>query len=581
MKKSTLCEKNADAKFAGSAYTHFLIWGICASLATAVCTIVDALLVGNLIGSDGLAVANISTPVFLLYALLGITTGIGANVRIGRLLGSGDIGEANRVFSAQLSFGILLGAVCLLPLLFKDAYFSFLGVTDSLYPLAERYLTVVMWSAPVFIMYHILSASVRTDSDPALSAAASAVVIIANLSLDIIFMSLLGWGIIGASASLCIAEALGTLVLLAHFLKKNRLLKLRLVLPTPADVRGFIANGFGIGSANIFGAIVMLAFNTMLIRFGGSDGTLGVAVYGVIYTISTVPCSVFDGASNALSTVTAFFAGESDIRGIFAVLKKAVLTALIGGAAFAAACEIFPDLLVKFFGISDSAVQYASGALRIFAVSIIFTGVNTVITSFWQSIGRAKLAGTMSVVRNCLLMLAVGAVFIPQANINGLSAAYVCTEILCSLICVGVLIFNPSKKYMSEKYGSAGRTFENIYVIKSTSAEQISGDLEKICDEWEIGTKQTFFINFICEELLLNITKFALGNSGKDYYISIKLMEKDGDYALRIRDNVRMYNPFESNGDNIDNGVLRLIKTKTKYCDYQRKMIFNYLYVII
>lgn len=113
---------------------------------------------------------------------------------------------------------------------------------------------------------------------------------------------------------------------------------------------------------------------------------------------------------------------------------------------------------------------------------------------------------------------------------------------------------------------------------------EISGDLESLCDTWEIGMKQAFFINFICEELLLNIIKFGLDHKSKNNrscYISIKLMEKNGDYVLRIRDNVSLYNPFESNGDEIDSGVLRLIQKKTKYCDYQRKMIFNYLYTII
>jgi LytS/YehU family sensor histidine kinase len=85
----------------------------------------------------------------------------------------------------------------------------------------------------------------------------------------------------------------------------------------------------------------------------------------------------------------------------------------------------------------------------------------------------------------------------------------------------------------------------------------------------------------ICEELLLNIIKFGISHEHKNYYISIRLMEKDGDYVLRIRDNVHLYNPFESSGDHIDSGILKLIRMKTKYCDYQRKMIFNYLYMII
>ena len=123
-----------------------------------------------------------------------------------------------------------------------------------------------------------------------------------------------------------------------------------------------------------------------------------------------------------------------------------------------------------------------------------------------------------------------------------------------------------------------------IYPMAPESMARISSDLESISEEWEINIKKTFVINFICEEILLNIIKFGLGETEKiknEYYISIKLMEKGDDHVLRIRDNVNTYNPFESNGDEIDRGVLELIEKKTKYCDYQRKMTFNYLYLIL
>ena len=522
---------------------------------------------------------------FLLYALFGITIGVGANVQIGRLLGASDIHTANRVFHSQLGVGLIIGVLCLCPILFKDAYFSFLGVTKELYPLAEQYLTVVMWSAPIFVMYHILSVSVRTDSDPKLAAVASAIVILTNLSLDLFFMKVLGIGIIGASGSLCIAETLGVLVLLIHFIKKDRLLKLRLVCPSISDVWKFVYNGFGMGSANIFGAVVMLVFNTLLLRYGGESGAIYVAIYGVIYTVSTIPAGIFEGASGALSTVTSFFVGESDVDGIFIVLRKALTVAVFGGGVLATLCAAFSNLILKFFGIRDiSAVENASMAMKLFALSMIFMGISMIITAFWQSIERAKLAGAMSVLRNCFLLLAIGAILIPRETIVGLSASYVCTEIFCTLGIVIVYIFHSSKKYVSEKYGITGKCMECSYRIETESMTQISEDLERICEEWGIGIKQAFVINFICEEILLNIIKYGLSNrsaSNKEYYISIKLLEKDGDYILRIRDNVSLYNPFESDGDEIDSGVLKLIQKKTKYCDYQRKMIFNNLYLII
>ena len=105
-----------DTHFAKSAYRYFALWGILTSLAMTVCTIVDALLVGNLVGSDGLAVTNLSTPVFLSYALLGIMLGVGAGVKIGRALGASEIDEANRIFHSLLGVGLLVGVLCWLPL---------------------------------------------------------------------------------------------------------------------------------------------------------------------------------------------------------------------------------------------------------------------------------------------------------------------------------------------------------------------------------------------------------------------------------------------------------------------------------
>ena len=560
-----------------------MLWGILTSLAMTVCTIVDALLIGNLVGSEGLAVTNLSTPVFLSYGLFGIMLGVGANVKIGRLLGAAETEEANRVFRQVLLAGLLIGVLCWVPLFFRGGFFRLLGVTESLMPLAERYLTVVLYAAPLFILYHILSASVRTDSDPKLATAASAVVITVNLGLDLFFMLVLKMGIMGASLSLCIAEALGVLTLLSHFAKKRALLRLRLALPAWAELRGFAVNGFGIGSAYIFQAIVMLAFNTLLIRCGGADGELYVAIYGVLYSVSMVPFAVYDGAANALSTVTAFFLGEADTDSVLYVFRRALLLTVLIGAGIGLVCFVFAGQLAAFFGLpAEVAAGTAAAALRLFSVSIVFTGINTVVTAFWQAIGRAGYAGVMSVLRNFLLMLAGGFLLISRERILGLSAVYICTELVCCLLALLVRAVRGSRGFLRALCPPGGRVFEEQYEIRTGSMERISANLERICDEWEISPKTSLFINFICEELLLNIIKFGLGDKNRSYYIAIRLMEReDGTYVLRIRDNVRTFNPFETDGDEIDNGVLTLIRRKTRQYDYQRKMIFNYLYIVI
>lgn len=573
-----------DKRFQYSAYRYFFFWSILSSLALTVCTLTDATLVGNLVGSDGLAVSNIATPVYLFYALIGVTISVGANVDVSRLLGESKVEEAAGVFHVELALGLILSLISMLPLLFRKAYFSFLGVTDALYPLASEYLGVVMWAAPLFIMYHILSSSVRSDSNPPLAAASSTVVIVLNIALDILFMGYMKMGIKGASLSLCIAEGVGVALLLTHFFRKNSLLTLSLKLPSFSMVRSFISKGFGIGSANIFSAVVMLLFNTLLLSSKGEDGTFFVAVYGIIYTLNTIPCALFDGNSSAIQTVISFLRGEGDVDGVLSVLKRSLLYILVISSILVSLMFVFAPSLVSVFGIrGDENIERASSTLRIFLLSVLAAGVNTTFTAFWLSIGRSRLSSLISLIRNFLSLIICGLLLIPKFNIPGLSWAYLITEVLSLLIVILLSLVKPSASFLKKEMEVLKQSYEKTYPIEKESMEDISGDIEKITDEWNIDMKKSFMVNFISEEILLNIMKFALGDkvNRKEYYISILLMEKGDDLVLRIRDNVSQYNPFESTGDEIDSGVLEFIKKKTKYCDYQRKMVFNYFYTVI
>ena len=72
-----------------------------------------------------------------------------------------------------------------------------------------------------------------------------------------------------------------------------------------------------------------------------------------------------------------------------------------------------------------------------------------------------------------------------------------------------------------------------------------------------------------------------LFDTDKKYYVSVKVMDNNGECILRIRDNVNSYNPFDLRGDEVDRAVMEMIKKKAKYYEYQRKLVFNYLYVTI
>ena len=569
-----------EKKFANTAYHSYLLWGIASSMAVTLCTIIDAALIGRYVGSTGLAIASIATPVYMLYAFLGVTIGVGANVLIGRHLGAADTESANSQMGKLLFTVLALGLLLLIVLLvFNNGVIIFLGGKDNLFALTKSYLMPVFITSPIYLLYHILSMSVKTDGNSKLAGIASGVLISTNLILDVVFMKYLNMGIQGASLSLCIGELLSVLLLLSHFNRKLSILKLKLVVPKFNDLVEFVRNGFGVGSAYILQAISMLVFNKLLLN--SVNGVEYVAIYGILYTISTIPTGFYDAASNAYGPVISIFVGEQDTDSIMSVFYKGIKFSLIVSLVFCACALLFTTPMLTLFGIESTSLAIAIPALRLCSISYLFAGFNTLTTAFWQTIGRASLAGFMSILRNFVVVLLFGIFLISHFNITGLALTYIACEALCFIGSILVLLISSSNKYVLKHYSPTGRVFEKYYNISTNSIGEISNDLQLLCENWDIQPKQTFFLNFIAEEILLNINKFGMEDGEGKHYIDIKLLEEKDSYILRIRDDVNAYDPFASNGDDIDNGVLKVIRKNSKVCEYQRKLIFNYLYLII
>lgn len=326
----------------------------------------------------------------------------------------------------------------------------------------------------------------------------------------------------------------------------------------------------------------MLVFNTMLLKGNSENGTFSVAVFGVIYTMSTIPGAMFDGAGAAASTVISILGGEKDWKGMLAVYHDGLRIVAAAGMIMALFFAAGAKNILIFFGLNDGpALETAAAAFRIYALSVALAGVNVVTTSFWQTIGKTRYASGLSVLRNFILMLVAGFLLIEKKGIVGLALVYVISEGVCLLLVFAIQIFGKIKDYIKEKYSFTNRVFEEYYPIGEGSMEKMSQNLEGLCDEWELDFKQSFFIHLIVEELLLNIMKFGIGKTDKKYYVSVKVMDNNGECILRIRDNVNSYNPFDLRGDEVDRAVMEMIKKKAKYYEYQRKLVFNYLYVTI
>ena len=97
----------------------------------------------------------------------------------------------------------------------------------------------------------------------------------------------------------------------------------------------------------------MLVFNTMLLKGNSENGTFSVAVFGVIYTMSTIPGAMFDGAGAAASTVISILGGEKDWKGMLAVYHDGLRIVAAAGMIMALFFAAGAKNILIFFGLND------------------------------------------------------------------------------------------------------------------------------------------------------------------------------------------------------------------------------------
>ena len=94
------------------AFNQYLWASILTVAATQIANIADAIIVGHLVGADGLAAVNLSKPLLQAFFATTCLYVASSTILAGMAIGRGDRGTANKLFSFSIGFSpFLFGSV--------------------------------------------------------------------------------------------------------------------------------------------------------------------------------------------------------------------------------------------------------------------------------------------------------------------------------------------------------------------------------------------------------------------------------------------------------------------------------------
>lgn len=569
-------------------------------LATTLGIIVDGIVIGKFLGVRSVAAYGIAGPVILiLLAISGIFTSGTQNMCAGEM-GRGNVKNANEIYSVAciitVSFCTILS---ILINIFINPICRMLGATGNAAYLIHdvaAYIRGLSFMIPG-MMLALLIVNIRQLEGDNLTAVFGTVSMTAvNIGLDLFNVYVLKWGLSGMAIATTISYYTGLAVVLLRVCLGKKTYKFRFV-----KIKwGIVSKIFKIGTPGAVEkfclAIRIMMFNRILVLVAGTKimGSLAVAALSVQYSINNFFGVIAMGVAMSVLSVTGVFFGEENKPALRRLLKESFKTGIILTSLSATILFIFCPHFVGIFTSNRAAQHIAINGVRLYCLSMPIDCVNSIMKSYLQGIRRAKTTYVFAVTE--ILFISIGCAFLlgKSVGIYGVFATYFTAETITFIVLViFIMIRDRTFRIRLDNFLFLKKNFDvasyNVYEGSAGTMDEVielSRQTEKFCIEHGADEKSAGILALSVKEMAGNIIKHGFSD-GQEHHMDYRVIYKNGEYILRLRDDCKMFNPVEwlkaaddskADGADMETGIKK-VKKLAKDIRYVNSMNTNTLIV--
>lgn len=359
-----------DRKELNSLFWKYLSSSILITLSGALGVVIDSVIVGSLIGGDGVSAINLNSTMIQLLMTISLIIASGGGMLVGYALGRREEEHARYIFTQSMLGNLVVGLIFMLPGLFcVDAVASVLCQNEALHAMVRDYLRIVLLGAPAYMLMWCVSTMISVDGSPRLASIAVIIDNVLNLILDIVFIKFLDMGIAGSSLATVIGHIVGIAIMLLHFRSRSCTLRLSFKGGVLAEWKNIVSQGAPLAVASLCLTLLLFTSNKMVL---GAVGREGIFVFSMCMNLLQVYNFFLAGTCRSLQTLGAVLIGRRNSEGIRFVFRKSLRFITVAMIATCLYVWLFPTSIATLFGADGAEViAECNHALRIFAVSFI------------------------------------------------------------------------------------------------------------------------------------------------------------------------------------------------------------------
>ncbi len=455
---------------------EFAIPSIIGMVVNGAYNVIDSIFLGQAIGEIGLETMTVANPTMIVFMAVSMLVGVGGNALAALRLGEGKKDSAEHAlgntFFLCLVASLIVAFVGLNPTTLH-ALLSLSSSTEAVLPYAESFVRIVCVGYVFQCVGMGINNFIRTAGAPNRALGTMLIGAISCTIFNYFFVLKFGWGVEGSAWATVCGQAISCATVLWYFIfTKGVPFRLRLSQMKPRIKTVGTILSFGLPSffIQIGGAVVSFAMNYFLVLYGASHflgSDLALTSIGVVQRLSVFAVLPIIGVAVAIQPLLGFNYGARFIGRVRSILWVGVIVATIIGLLTWSLIHIFPEPIVKVFGISEEGLlDFTVFALKVQLSMLPFIGFQAVGSNYFQATGQPLKSVILTLTRQILFLLPLLFVLpetLPKIvpSLTSLDALYFATPIsdILAIVTAGFFIFVELRrlKKLEAEYASAGK----------------------------------------------------------------------------------------------------------------------------
>ena len=347
----------------------------------------DSIIVGNFVGSNGLAAVGSGTALINLIIAFSQGAAVGAGVIVSQNLGARDKQKTKLAVHTAMCIAIILGVILsAIGVIFSRDLLVWMKTPKSVLKDSVLYLQIYCGGLIFNVIYNMATGILNAAGNSKRPLIYLAIASVTNIILDLVFIKALKWGVKGAAIATDISQALSCVLAVGYLLRVNSDYKL---IVKELKIHGNTAKQIiRVGLPTAIQNMVISFSNVLVQSSVNSYGATAMAGYAAYLKIDGFNILPVLSISMAVTTFTGQNVGAKKPDRI----KKGMWTALIMGVVYTVIIGVVilitSHTVLGLFTKDNEVITYGQLAMKYFCPFYFLLGILNILAGTVRGAGK-------------------------------------------------------------------------------------------------------------------------------------------------------------------------------------------------